>query len=156
TDETDALLPRLQAAGEVIARNLVQLRWTHGAEVLARLARRLGETTDDEQVGHLVSESAWETVDGAFSHLVVVDETGRLRMCSQEGQHENVIERYRDIALDESTPLTDAIRTGEEVVVRDLDAYRHRYPDLADDTMEVGLASTVSVPIDVDGQIVGG
>ena len=61
TDEDGALAPA----------QVVRIRWTQGAEMLAVMARDLGDAADEDSVARTVARYAAETVDGMASSAVM-------------------------------------------------------------------------------------
>ncbi|XQQ04962.1 MAG: ATP-binding protein [Leptolyngbya sp. IPPAS B-1204] len=65
------------------------------------------------------------------------------------------METYRSVRLSQATPATDSIRTGQMVLVRSLEEYRQHYPDLIEQFMASGSQSLVSLPLVINGQVMG-
>ena len=65
------------------------------------------------------------------------------------------IEAYRSVRLSHAMPATDPIRTGQIVIVQSLDDYRQQYPDLVEQFARSGSQSLVSLPLIINGQVMG-
>lgn len=65
-------------------------------------------------------------------------------------------QRFATLPIDVPTPLTDAIRTGELVVVADRDEGRERYPHLDAAARSAGVVISAAIPLRVSGGTVIG
>ncbi len=136
------------------ARQLVESR----AVRIAALTRRLGScvTVDDVaaaivDVGAVLLEAAFVTVATAdldLRALVVRCSTGDATINEPGGRS--------TIPIDEPTPLCDALRSGQPVVLVDDDQRASRYPGSADDAAAAGMVTTVALPLRAaDGATIG-
>jgi serine phosphatase RsbU (regulator of sigma subunit) len=60
---------------------------------------------------------------------------------------ESVARRYTALPVDDSTPLGAVLRSGNEIWLPSLPDTMARYPDVVEDTIEAGLASTASLAL---------
>ena len=92
----------------------------------------------------------------SFASLALLDPSSQMvHVLQPEDLDPEISDRYTDLPLDASTPLTDAIRSGETVVVDNPAVNVRRYPHLAADTVATGLAATASIPLREDGEVQG-
>jgi hypothetical protein len=67
-----------------------------------------------------------------------------------------IADRYTDVALDAPFPIAEAARSGTDVLLGDLDAYREQYPEIIADTVAAGIQASASIPLyREDGTLVG-
>ena len=126
------------------------------AERLARLqvvTGRLAEAPDHEAVAEVVVRHGTEGVGASAGALCLV-EGDHLRVVRSAGIDEAALARFERIAVDAELPITDAMRTGEVVLLASVAERDERYPALA------GVAATnkafAAVPLVVDGVGIGG
>jgi PAS domain S-box-containing protein len=127
------------------------------AEQLLGLVRALAAATTVEEVAAAVAERAAGAAGAAFAHLGVVDAApGILRVVHDLRLPDGVGDRWRDTPLDHHTPMTDAVRSGVPVVLRDPDETAARYPDTAADVRAANVRSTAALPLlAADGRALG-
>lgn len=74
-----------------------------------------------------------------FVNVAVLDDDGVVRLMHPDGLADDIAARWNTVELSRPTPLTDAIRSGEDVVVHDRAALVERYPDMGRDSAATGL-----------------
>ena len=95
-------------------------------------------------------------VDADFVTLALRGDAERsITFVHPPGLDPEVAERYTSMPLDVPSPLTDAVRTGEIVVVPSFEENAERYPDLVDDTLSSGLVSVAAAPLCKDDGTIG-
>jgi PAS domain S-box-containing protein len=95
-------------------------------------------------------------VDADFVTLALLDEADRsITFVHPPGLDPDLAERYSSMPLDVRSPLTDAARTGEIVVVGSYEENEARYPDLFDDAQRSGLIAVAAAPLCKDDGPIG-
>ena len=125
------------------------------AERLARLqvvTGRLAEAADPEAVADIVVRHGTEGVGASAGALSLV-EGDVLRVCKAAGIDEANLERFDRIPVDADLPITDAMRTGEMVLLGSVAERDERYPALAG--VAAANRSFAAVPLLVDGKGIG-
>ncbi len=79
-----------------------------------------------------------------------------LELVGHHGLPDAVAARVQSMSVEASTPLADAVRTGEPVLTADQAAIVARYPDAAEATVATGTNGGVAMPVKVGGDIIGG
>lgn len=131
------------------------------AESVAERLRRLEAMSDElisalsiDGVVRVLVERGLSLIGAMAGALWEPDyDAGALRLRGVVGYPAEVVERWQDLPLDVSTPATDAVSTGQRVVLRSVQERDERYPALR------GRASAgeafVCAPFVVDGRVVG-
>ena len=133
-------------------------RRNEGARLLAsaEFARALAVAAHTTDVADAVRTHLAVSFGASFASLALLDPSSQMvHVLQPEDLDPDISDRYTDLPLDASTPLTDAIRSGETVVVDNPAVNVRRYPHLAADTVAAGLAATASIPLREDGEVQG-
>ncbi|MCX2929820.1 SpoIIE family protein phosphatase [Mycobacterium sp. CVI_P3] len=154
-----AMLTAQEAAGRVTAvrQRQAERRERARLETLANLGRLLSGAFTQNQIGDAV---VGQVINDAGAQALTVglvnDEGTALEWVAMGGYPESVVEQFAGgLALDECAAATDAVRTGQPVVIRTIAEYRRRYPDNARWMMASGGAAVVSWPLTVGGKAIG-
>lgn len=126
------------------------------AEALASLTARLGgDLTTEEAIG-VVVEYAPIVLAADFAIVGLLDPSGmHVRVTGPPSLPHEASEPFAVLSVDESTPLTDAIRSGRLVVDTDEQA-RHEYPLLQCAREMAGVKTSGAAPLRVSsGAIIG-
>jgi serine phosphatase RsbU (regulator of sigma subunit)/anti-sigma regulatory factor (Ser/Thr protein kinase) len=95
-------------------------------------------------------------LDADFVTLALLDDAERaITFVHPTSLDPEVAERYTSMPLDVPSPLTDAVRTGEIVVVPSFEENAERYPDLIDDTRSSGLVAVAAAPLCIEDGAIG-
>ena len=136
---------------ERLARRAAEL----AAERLARLqvvTGRLAEASDEESVAEIVVRHGTEGVGASAGALCLVQD-GVLRVCRSTGIDEAALARFDRLPVDADLPVTEAMRTGEMVLLGSIAERNERYPALAG--VAGGNRSFAAVPLVVEGRGIG-
>jgi PAS domain S-box-containing protein len=115
---------------------------------LSRYANTLALADTAAAVAEAVLTHVPAAVDADFVTLALLDDAERsITFVHPPSLEPDVAERYTSMSLDVPSPLTDAVRTGEIVVVPSFEENAERYPDLIEDTLSSGLASVAAAPL---------
>ncbi len=154
-----AMLTAQEAGGRVTAvrQHQAEQRERARLETLANLGRLLSGAFTQKQIGDAV---IGQVINDAGAQAVAVglanDEGATLEWVAMGGYPEFVVNQFHEsVAVSESTAATDAVRTGQPVVIRTVAEYRRRYPDNAKWMVASGGAAVVSWPLTVGGKAIG-
>ncbi|BBY56965.1 PP2C family protein-serine/threonine phosphatase [Mycolicibacterium sarraceniae] len=154
-----AMLTAQEAAGRVTA---VQQRQTERRErarleTLANLGQLLSCALTQNQIGDAVLGQVINDAGAQALAVALVNDDGTALDWLAMGGYPNfaAYQFHESVALDESTAATDAVRTGEPVVIRTVAEYRRRYPDNAKWMVASGGAAVVSWPLTAGGKAIG-
>jgi PAS domain S-box-containing protein len=87
--------------------------------------------------------------------LVLIDPDGQtLEVVASRGYDLHQVERWRRFPLSTDVPLSDAVRSGELVVVASIEERIARYPNMGAD-LPLAYQSTISVPLVAEGRSFG-
>ena len=127
----------LQAVAETTTRAVERARLRQAessererVETLSVLTRHLAAAITPEGIGRVVTERVRKAVGGAdgLSLGVVSSDQARLEWISVVGYSEPVLAQIVDLPLSEQTAATDAARTGQPVIIKNVGEYAQRYP----------------------------
>jgi len=151
--ENDKIVALVPSGLEISAR----VRESNRLAALASLSGSLNAASDTPSVVAAILGGAEALGDATFVNVALVDSEGRSLRIAMQGIDSELTDRWAVVPLDGiSTPLHDAIYGGNIITVGDLDDLRARYPHLVDDTIQVGLEATVSLPLfGDDGDVLG-
>lgn len=146
--------------GQAIERSRLSLAQAEDArhsEDLAQLAQGLAVRTNSDAVMTFLTQGILAPLDAFHAAVGVIDD-GELRRHYTPGPIADLVNRLlpASVPLQEQTPLTDAARTGEAILLGDLRDLRGRYPHLKDAWLGVGFGATANVPLrDRTGEVIG-
>src|SRR5687768_5241918 len=128
-----------------------------GIEVPAALPRSVPLLAPPVVFAQFVALRAAACVGADYSNLALLDATGtRLRLFHGSFLDPSIADRYTDLPLDAPYPIAAAARSGNAVLLADLESYRAQYPEILDDTIAAGIEATASLPMQrADGSPVG-
>ncbi|WP_239153098.1 GAF domain-containing SpoIIE family protein phosphatase [Virgisporangium aliadipatigenens] len=117
------------------------------SDLLLRASVTLLRTTTHDDVVHAVRDLVTGTLDPAYVGLSLLDGAGQVVLRSGEYLPAPVAQRWSTYAFTERTPSALAARSGEPVLLPDLDAVAARAPETLDTFLELGWRSAASVPL---------
>lgn len=124
---------------------------------LTRLARVTGElvsASSEEAVTRIVTAHAADAVGATIASLTLRDGDDRLRLLALRGGRDADARRWATYPLDTPMPASEAILTGQRVMVTGADAIAARYPPLGE--AGYGERSIVCLPLHgSDGRTIG-
>lgn len=131
------------------------------AEESERRAERLQAATEAftgalslGEVANLIVEQALEAVGAQSGALAAVEPGGAsIRMVAQSGMQPR---GAAVIALDESMPLSEAIRQRRAILLRGPDQIKRDYPDLESAHANDGVRAVAAFPMVIGGRTIGG
>ncbi len=120
---------------------------------LARVAAELGTAEDVETVTKIVISQAADAVGATVASLSQLIDADTLELVGLRGGLEGASQRWARFSLHDVTPVGDAIRAGEPLVLTGRDEIQSRYPDL--EGVVEGPRSMVVLPLRVLGHALG-
>ncbi|HEX9065374.1 MAG TPA: SpoIIE family protein phosphatase [Streptosporangiaceae bacterium] len=154
----------LQAVAEITSRAVERARLRQAEErererlaTLATLTRLLASALTPQAIGEVVAERVRSAVGGAdgLALGVVSADGARIEWISAAGYSEQTREQIVDLPMDEPTAATDAVRTGEPVILRESAEYVRRYPGRAEVVAGEGRSSWLVWPLIVGKNAIG-
>lgn len=121
------------------------------------LAHSLAAAGTVDEVHAAIQRGLPPVLDAQVASLAIVDRDAReLRLRPLGEIAPELSERFQRIPLDSPMPITEVVRTGELLVLRDYDDWRLHAPDaLVDEIMATGVETTALVPlVDSSGTVV--
>ena len=154
-----AMLIAQEAAGRVAAvkQRQAERRERDRLQTLARLAQLLSAAITPEQIGEAVVRQVLNDAGAQALNLGLVGADGRaLQWVTMAGYPQRVVDEFGPgVALDADTAATEAVRSGQPVVIHGPDEYRRLYPRNAHWLEVAGGASMVSWPLSAGGESIG-
>ena len=129
-----------------------------GGVVPAHVPQRFDGPLLGADIAQFVALRAAACVNADYSNLAIVDldAPNTFRLYHGTFLEPDVAARYTDLRVDAGFPISEALRTGESIVLADEAAYRDRFPQFWEETAAVGVAATVSMPLfRPDGTTIG-
>lgn len=132
-----------------------ELNSTDASAELYRLAAVAGGVTSFTELSEKFTEIAGPVVGAAnFAVAIVVPREQAIRVY-QGPTGTWGTSQIRLVSLNELTPLTDAIRDGSPVIVRSMDEFTERYPNIAVRIEPGEVTAMAAYPLLVEDQTVG-
>ncbi|MGI9008688.1 MAG: SpoIIE family protein phosphatase [Streptosporangiaceae bacterium] len=154
----------LEAVAETTSRAVERARLRQAEQrererlaTLATLTRLLASALTPPAIGEVVAErvrSAIGGADGLALGVVTADGT-RIEWVSSAGYSDRVLAHIVDLPIGDPTAATDAIRSGQPVILRDWAEYARRYPDRAGMVADENGSSWLAWPLTVGKGAVG-
>ena len=120
---------------------------------LARVATDLGTAEDVETVTKIVITQAADAVGATVASLSRLVDDDTLELIGLRGGLEGASTRWATFSLHDHTPVGDAIRSGQPLVLTGNDAIAERYPEI--ERAAEGPRSMVALPLKVLGHVLG-
>jgi serine phosphatase RsbU (regulator of sigma subunit) len=154
-----AMLTAQEAAGRVtaVAQRQAERRERERLETLANLGQLLSGALTENQIGDAVlGQVINEAGAQALAVALLNDEGTALDWLAMGGYPDFAAYQFHEsVALGDPTAATDAVRTGQPVIIRTVAEYRRRYPDNAKWMVASGGAAVVSWPMTAGGKAIG-
>ncbi|AEV84675.1 magnesium or manganese-dependent protein phosphatase [Actinoplanes sp. SE50] len=144
--EIDELRNVLQTVAGLSGQALQRAELITAASGMATLAARLSVTRTPDEAIAVMLETIPAALDTTLCGLLVREQGDRLRMCHRD-LPAALAAAYTGLRLDDPQPIVEAIRTGRRIVLPGREAYRDRFPAVADIVAGHGIVSTVALPL---------
>jgi PAS domain S-box-containing protein len=129
------------------------------AQAIAAVAQALSEATSPGAVADVLVQRAHDVLDAAGTVVFfAADEDGRsASLIASRGMPAARMGRYQPMPLDAQTPLADAMRTDQPVLIETRAKLVAAYPGLADSPVAAEqLQAVAAIPLRQRGRVVGG
>ena len=120
---------------------------------LGRIAADLANAVTMDDLTEIITERASVVMGASRAVLAVREGQHRLRTIATHGLSPSLMMQWSVFDLAEATPITDAVRTGEAVVIPGRAEFMERYPDLDDGQERFSVALPLVSP--TTGEAVG-
>lgn len=126
------------------------------ADAIAAVALRLGSVRSVADVIELVVQDGLPILGATGASLALTEEDGRTAQLYVSSSFSLEVRRkYTSLPLDEVVPTTVTARTGKPIYVSDRVDGTTRFPAMASMYDDTGLEALASLPLLVDGRILG-
>ena len=130
-------------------------RAAHRTVRLQTLSAALAAALTPNDVATAAVHEGVEAAGADAGLLVLINPDGTtLDVMEARGYDSRHLERWRQIPLDVRVPLTDAVKSGELIVVRSTEERERRYPAI-DGSVPVMYPASISVPLIAEGRSFG-
>ena len=148
----DTMVATLQTLAELCEQTLQRASVTDLVAVrsdrLARLAEALAGATTLQEVASVITGHGRLPVGASSASLGVIDTSaGVLDVHHGDTVDDEVRERFVRLPLETSLAFTDAARTGQPIMIEDMDTYRARYPATGEVTAPLGEGARAAIPM---------
>jgi uncharacterized protein YigA (DUF484 family) len=154
--------PTFDAAGRItggigVSRDVTGPHVTHQrALALGRLSDSLAGAMTLEQVTATVRQHAEEQFDAANGALFLLGEVDRdLHMAATFGYPDDVVADFHEIPADAESPVVDALRSQQPILLGTVAEFVARYPALAGTVAQTGSQAVAALPLVVGGEAGG-
>jgi serine phosphatase RsbU (regulator of sigma subunit) len=126
-------------------------------EDIWRLATALSAAVTPSDVAEALAEEGGSAAGASFSNMAMLEaETNIIRVVHGSVLSPRIAARWAEFDLSAHTPLCEAMRTGQAVLLGSPEAIGERYPNLLAETLAASLQATASLPLrTVDGVLLG-
>jgi PAS domain S-box-containing protein len=116
----------------------------------------LAEALTPAQVAEVIVQQGIAALQAQAGLVATLSDDGAcLELVQAIGYSADVLVHWQRFMLDTPMPLTDAVRSGEPILLDSLEALAERYPQLADTAASTGSTSVAAIPLSVNGQAMG-
>ncbi len=123
---------------------------------LQSVTAALSEAMTPDQVAEVVVQQGGAILGACAGLIALVSEDGAaLEIARAFGYSDEALDAWRRFSLDLPTPLAEAVRTREPVVLASQHEYAQHYPQLADQRLSTSSGSLVALPLLVEGRTTG-
>ncbi len=120
---------------------------------LEAVSRGLSEALTPQSVLGTVLTHGVEAAGARAGVIALVDDSGMIELLAQQGYASGRFDAWRRFGVDDPTPMSEAIRTGEPIFLEDTTEHTERYPLLAGNE---GLShALVCLPLVFEGKPIG-
>jgi DNA-binding CsgD family transcriptional regulator len=117
-------------------------------EDLWRWMSVLAEASTPTDVALAVADAGSDAADASFANLALLDPgSDWIRVVHGRSLDQDIADRWHEFPLSAQTPLCEAMRTGQPVLLGSPEVIGERYPNLLADTLAASLMATASLPL---------
>lgn len=143
----------LLLAGELLTGDARARRLDERLTRLARVTAELVTAETEADVTTIVVEHMAHAAGATVASLSLLIDENTLALLGMRGGREGVSSRWATYSVHDSTPASDAVRTGQLVLLSSAEEIHAKYPDL--ETAAEGERAMVCLPLRVAGQALG-
>jgi PAS domain S-box-containing protein len=157
-EERAAILNLAQQSAQALHRTRLfqeERRSREAAERLQALTAALSQAVTEDGVADVVVHHGISALGAAAGMLVRPAGGGRLDVVRSAGYAPALLEAFGSLPAEGETPLAEAFRTGEPVLIPSAAAAAQRYPGLAEVWRMVGEEARAAVPLTLRGRRLG-
>ncbi|MEH1783419.1 MAG: AAA family ATPase [Nostoc sp.] len=124
---------------------------------LQSITAALSESLTPAQVSEVIVEQSMAALGASCALVALVNESKtELEIVREVGYNADLIDTWRNFAIDSPSPLAEAVRTGKPIWEQATENRVTRYPHLAEAYAQYDFEAWISIPLMVEGWAVGG
>ncbi|MEH2150051.1 GAF domain-containing protein [Nostoc sp.] len=124
---------------------------------LQSITAALSESLTPAQVSEVIVEQSMAALGASSALVALVNESKtELEIVRAVGYKQDLIDTWRNFAIDSASPLAEAVRTGKPIWAQPTENRAARYPHLAEIYAQYDFNAWISIPLMVEGWAVGG
>jgi PAS domain S-box-containing protein len=158
-DERGTPLYFLCAIYDITSRRSAESRVAAGAERMTRLQRvtaELSRAVTPRQVSETLVTHGRAALGASAGVVALLDASGTRLVCDQWfGYPSDTISNFADFPLDDSLPLTDAVRLANPVWIGSREMLAERYPQLVKATLRSRSRAWAALPLMLEHRVLG-
>ncbi|MCI0578723.1 MAG: GAF domain-containing protein, partial [Chloroflexi bacterium] len=140
---------------ERIARETELKEAARRTAALQAITAALSEALTPAQVGKVVMRQGLAALGAQAGSVAILNETGEeIEILDAVGYSPELLARWRRFSVNTPTPLAEAIRTGEMILIESVEELATRYPDLVRQRTQQYYA-WATVPLTISGRTIG-
>ncbi|MEH2060244.1 MAG: AAA family ATPase [Nostoc sp.] len=124
---------------------------------LQSITAALSESLTPAQVSEVIVEQSMAALGGSSALVALLNEgKTELEIVRAVGYNQDLVNTWRNFAIDSPSPLAEAVRTGKPIWAEPTKNRVDRYPHLAEVYAQYDFNAWISIPLMVEGSAVGG
>ncbi|MEA5623715.1 AAA family ATPase [Nostoc sp. UHCC 0251] len=124
---------------------------------LQSITSALSESLTPAQVSEVIVEQSMAALGASSALVALVNESkAELEILRAVGYNQNLVDTWRNFAIDSPSPLAEAVRIGKPIWAEPTENRIARYPHLAEIYAQYDFEAWISIPLMVEGSAVGG
>lgn len=137
---------------DITERTLAQER----ANRLLEIATAFSRAVSTDEIVSAVLAVAVPAVGADGGSVTLASDDGRLTTAGATGHPAELIDRWRNLPLDEQFPLAEAARSGDPIWIESRDAWASRFPSTLAEFEASGFGAVASLPLFFERRFLGG
>ena len=122
-------------------------------ETFVELADTLVDDFDVIDFLHMLTRRVTELVDAAEAGILLADRQGTLQLMASSSEQTRALELF--LLQNDQGPCLDCYRTGQPVIVEDLDIELQRWPRFVPEARKDGFAAVHALPLRLRQDLIG-
>ncbi|MEH1932333.1 MAG: AAA family ATPase [Nostoc sp.] len=124
---------------------------------LQSITAALSESLTPAQVSEVIVEQSMAALGASCVLVALLNERKtELEIVRAVGFKQDLVDAWRNFAIDSPSPLAEAVRTGQPIWAEPIQNRIARYPHLAETYAQYDFDAWISIPLMVEGWAVGG